>query len=373
METSGTTPPGAVRAPELAGLAAGPGPFATVVLSTESNIDDAAQRSELRWKTARDELAVAGAPDAVLAAVDPVVPEAHLEGEGLAVVVRADGEVHVEHAAGAPASELVRWAPVPSLVPVIEWRQASPAHVVVLADRRGADIVAVRLDRPDVHREAGGDDVAISKVRAGGWSNRRYQDRAENTWEKNADDAAAQVAALAGRVDARLVVVAGDVRAVALLKEALPKGLVPLLREIDGGRSADGSEPVLGGEVARLVDEAVAEDTRALLAKFAEELGQGDRAADGPDATLQALAAGQVDVLLVHDDRDGRTAWFGPEPVHVAATESTLRDLGVDEPVEGRLVDVAVRAALGTGAGIRVVPADAGVTGLGAILRWSNG
>ena len=47
-------------------------------------------------------------------------------------------------------------------------------------------------------------------------------------------------------------------------------------------------------------------------------------------------------------------------------------------PVEGRLVDVAVRAALGTGAGVRVLEADdrsrhAPGEGLGALLRFPLG
>jgi hypothetical protein len=82
-----------------------------------------------------------------------------------------------------------------------------------------------------------------------------------------------------------------------------------------------------------------------------------------------------VDVLLVtpDDPDDARTAWFGPDPTQLAMTADDLRGLGVDEPVEGRLVDVAVRAALGTGAGIRVVQPGAGVSGgLGAVLRWSR-
>jgi hypothetical protein len=372
METSGTTPRGAVSAPELAELAAGPGPFATVVLTTEAAVDNAAQRAEMAWKTARDDLSVAGATEEVLAAVDPVVADAHLEGDALAVVVRADGAMHVEHAAGRPVADLARWAPLPSLVEIVRWRQESPAHVVVVADREGADIVAVRRDRADLRAEAGGEDAAIRKVRAGGWSNRRYQERAENTWERNAADAAVHVARLSEQVGARLVVLAGDVRAVGMLRDELPADVAPLVQVVDGGRSPDGSGPVLAAEVARVLDEAVAADTAALVAKLAEERGQADRAADGADAVLAALAEARVDVLLVRDHRDDeRSAWFGPEPSSVAATGVALRDLGVESPEQGRLVDVAVRAALGTGAGVRVVPDDADLPeGLAAILRW---
>jgi hypothetical protein len=106
-----------------------------------------------------------------------------------------------------------------------------------------------------------------------------------------------------------------------------------------------------------------------LLERFATELGQagapraahGDRAVEGAAATLAALGRGQVETLLLTglflDDE--RTAWFGPAPTDVAADRDELAGLGVAEPVEGRLVDVAVRAAMGTGAGVRILdPAD---------------
>jgi hypothetical protein len=81
-----------------------------------------------------------------------------------------------------------------------------------------------------------------------------------------------------------------------------------------------------------------------------------------------------VDVLLVapDDPADARTAWFGPDPTVIAASADDLRGLGVGTPTEGRLVDVAERAALATGATIRVVqPGAALAGGIGAILRWS--
>ena len=90
---------------------------------------------------------------------------------------------------------------------------------------------------------------------------------------------------------------------------------------------------------------------------------------------MSALAMAAVDVLLVaaDDPDDPRKAWFGPEPTQVGVTAADVRSMGVDQPQEGRLVDVAVRAALGTGAGIRVIGTGAGLEGgIGAILRWST-
>jgi hypothetical protein len=374
MERAGLTPQVAADTSDLVDLVSAPGPFLTVQVGTEADIDNAAQRSEQRWRALRDDAAARGTPQEVLAAVDPVVVDAHLDGPGLAVVANADGALVVEHGPTPPARDDARWAALPALLPVVAWRQQAPGYVTVLADRQGADLTAYRREGPELHREAGGDDYPIRKPNAGGWSQRRYEERAEHTWERNATDAADQVARLVRRVDARVVVVAGDERAVAYLRDALPAELVERLQVVAGGRAQDGSEQSFQEAARVAVELAVNADDDALLQKFREELGQDDRAADGPDATLAALAMAAVDVLLVapDDPDDARTAWFGPDPTQLATSADDVRGLGVDDPVEGRLVDVAVRAALGTGAGIRVVPPGAGPSdGLGAILRWS--
>lgn len=379
METSGVTPRVAVLAEDLADLVRAEGPFASVYLTTQARIDNAAQQSMQRWKALRDDLVKAGAPDEVLHRIDPVVDDAHLHGETLGIVATAKGTVHVEHHHAPPTRDVGRWAPLPYVVPLIEWRQASPPYVVVVADRQGADLVAYHREGPGsqgnvvaIEREAGGQDFPLRKPQPGGWSQRRYQERAENTWEHNADDVAKELVALVEQVGARLVVVAGDVRAVTLLRDALPAHVVELIREVGGGRSADGSERAIEAETERLVEQVVAEDTAAIIEKFREELGQGDRGVEGVGATLAALAMAQVEVLLLTDDPDDhRSAWFGPDPAVVGTSAEELRGLGTEAPQEGRLVDVAVRAALGTGAGVRVVqggPAD----GIGAILRWST-
>ncbi len=76
------------------------------------------------------------------------------------------------------------------------------------------------------------------------------------------------------------------------------------------------------------------------------------------------------------DDRpdDERTAWFGGAATAIGLTLDEARGAGGDAPVvEGSLVDVAVRAALSTGASVRVTPHDAAAGprgGVGAMLRW---
>jgi hypothetical protein len=81
-------------------------------------------------------------------------------------------------------------------------------------------------------------------------------------------------------------------------------------------------------------------------------------------------------LLLREGPDDRRTAWFGREPGQVALERGTLLVEGEPVPVEGRLLDTAVRAALGTGAEVRVLGDETGDRGpgdgFGAVLRYST-
>src|SRR5947207_1182741 len=132
MESAEPLPGGAVKAADLADLLDRAGPFASVYLHTDPDVENARQLAEKRWKTLRGELHEVGAPEAAL--------------------------------------------------------------------------------------------------------ERRYQERVENTWERNAENVAEMLQAMARRFDPRTVVVAGDVRAVALLRESMPADLQPLVVEVAGDR-----------------------------------------------------------------------------------------------------------------------------------------
>jgi hypothetical protein len=387
MESSGTTPPGGqspAAVPDLAAAFDGAGPFVTVYLGTEAAVEQAAQQNELRWKALRRQLEEDGAPAETLDAIEPLVPDAHHEGRTLAVVADATGLRVVRHEPEPPARDVAWFAPLPRVGPLIEWAQSAVPHLVVLADRAGADIVVFSRqasgtgagDTPVVTvGDETGQDPVIRKNSPGGWSQRRYQNRAENLWEQNAKQVADQVSGLVDEIGARLVVVAGDVRAVQLLREHLPAPVVDILREVDGSRgpgSADAGLDEIADDVVKLVATVAAEDTVEFLRQFKQERGQHDLAAEGVTETIEALAAARVDTLLIHDDPDDdRTAWFGPEPGMVAVAAATLNDMGVGQPQQARLVDVAIRAAFTTGAAVRIVPSAGSVRdGIGAILRF---
>lgn len=361
-----------VRADDLVALVGRAGPFATVWLATPLAVGDDDPLLPA-WRARRRELLDAGAPEAVVAGVEEAVLANRQLGAGLVVVADGARVLLVEVLAEPPRAELAAWDALPALSPVIEHRQAQVPYLVVLIDRLGADLVGGTWGEDAVSAAAGGADFPLTKVAPGGWSQSRFQQRAENTWDRNARDVADHVVRMAEQIDPSIVVVAGDVRAVQLLDDALPSHLRERMHRVTGGRAEDGSGEQRDEEVERLVRTAVAADTVAVLHAFERERGQQDQAADGVADTLDALRRAQVDVLLVHDDlADGRRVLVGPEPVHVALEPSVLAALGVGAPAEARLVDAAIRAALGTGASVRVVPASTPPTDhLGALLRWA--
>jgi hypothetical protein len=372
VERAGPTPDAGIRPADLVELSARPGPFATVWLGRTGTGGWGRADDGISATDACNALAEGGAPAAVVdhvaAALDAVDPDAH----GVVVVADEAGVAVVEPLPDRPRRDVASWAAVPALSPVLEHRQGDVPVLVVLADRTGADVIVRRPGGHVTTEQVEGEDWPVRKVRGGGWSHRRIQQRAEDSWEHNAKAVADEVRLAANRTRPHLVVVGGDERAVHLVVDALPADVAAATRTITHGRAADGSEDVRDATVDRLVRTVVAQETVDLLHAFDDQTGA--RAANGADATLGALARSQVDVLLVHDDEaDGRTAWVADQPGLVASRREVLADMGATGLREGRLVDVAVNAALRTGAAVRVVPDVASIEeGLAAILRWSD-
>ncbi|HJR26577.1 MAG TPA: Vms1/Ankzf1 family peptidyl-tRNA hydrolase, partial [Acidimicrobiales bacterium] len=337
MEAAGTVPRVGLSLEDLTGVLEQPGPFLTVYLRTDPHVENAAQRSELRWKSLRSELVDAGAPEEALAVVDDLVPEAHQLGETLATVV-VDGRVAVvEHLDAVIEPDRGSWARLPDLLPLLRWRQDHPRFVVVLADRGGADVLVHRGAGVEPARDEVGDGDPERKVKPGGWSQARYQQRAEDDWLHTAKEVAEEVTRAVRQVDPRIVVLGGDVRARELILDQLPSEGRDRVHQIEPGRATDGSEAERDEEVRRLVATAVAEDTVALLDKYREELGQHDRAAEGAAATIDALNRGAVDVLLLGETDDERSAWVGPSAVPLGLRREDAAVGADEEPQEARL------------------------------------
>lgn len=362
---------------DLADLTTASGPFLSVRITTEPAVPNAGPRSHLRWHGLRQDLVADGVPEDLLDLVGPFVEDAHRWGRVLHVVVTGEGGVFVDHAAlqDGPEERAARYEWLPWTLPVLAVRQRRVPHLVVLTDRRGADLVVVRRDGVEIDAEVTATEEPIPRVAQSdwhAWAEHRYQQRAENSWERNAGEVATEVIRLARWADPRAIYVAGDVRAVQFLRDDLPTDLAALVRVVDGERLRPRGSGGVTGDVTDLLDAEHEAEVAALLARFAEESGQRDRAVAGFDQTIAALAAGQVATLLIAEDpADDAQAWFGSDPARIAVSETAGEALGWSGLRPGRRREAAVRAAIGTGADVRVVPRGAGpAEDVGALLRW---
>ena len=352
----------AVDLSDLRALLEQPGPWATVELPAPRAHVDADDRLAIEWKNAAAELEAAGAPDAVVERLRAAVMAA--DDDASAIVAHANGSTVAT--SGLPVALQARratYAPLPRLMTEIDWRRRAVCHLVVLLDRTGADIIASRWGDEAAITDVEGSHDVIRKPAGGGWSQQRFQRRAEDSWERNAEEVADEVASIAGRHGAEIIIVAGGPRMVPLLRDALPERWQPLVTEIDGHRAQGVELDAMAEDIERVLDDLAARRLAALLSDVDEGGIRG-----GADDVLSALSRGEVSTLIVSDDPDdARTAWFVPGGFAAAVRADALTGLGAD-PVEGRLVDVAVRSALLSGAEVVVGPSAYGRE-LAALLR----
>jgi len=319
---------------DLRPLAGRPGPFLTLLLPAPSHHADAAERFAIERKTALKAVSGDWPADDLEALDRELAALPHAAGAGLIVIRSTAGESLIEFI-DDPVEPAVFEGKYPRLAPLIESRQRTIAHVVVEADLAGADLTA--FDGGDVLATGvvEGETEFIHRGHAGGWSQRRFQQRAENTWEENADDVADSARRLADRVHARLIAVAGPDRARTMVVKSLadaPMSIVSL---------SAGNPDGIADEVTRLTADIAASDTVEMIQRARQSMATAEHFVGD---ILTAVTNGRVETLIVHDD---------------------------GTPGDDRYVDRCIAAALSTGASVRVVPNVGALRdGAGAVLRW---
>jgi hypothetical protein len=118
------------------------------------------------------------------------------------------------------------------------------------------------------------------------------------------------------------------------------------------------------------VREHAERQTAALLSALDRHAGPHGMATHGANATMTALAAGRVRTLFVADRAGDRRRWsFGSQ---VRQAVELGHPTAGTRPGHGRLVDVAVRAALLTGARVRVVAPGTVSEDVAALCRFPH-
>lgn len=158
-----------------------------------------------------------------------------------------------------------------------------------------------------------------------------------------------------------------------LASQGAPEGVLGFIDPVVS--EAHGSDDMLAEELASLLAAHSNRTDSDLAELIRADGGSSGRAVTGWPEVVSALVAARVDTLVVEDGAsEPATAWFGEDPLQAAATEGDLRAMGVDEPREGNRTDVAIRAAFGGGASVRIAGSQGPLAGEpSALLRWSEG
>lgn len=350
------------------------GPFASVYVDASHDTEDAAKAMELRWRGVRAELARQGADEATLealegAALAPVV------GRSGRAMIAAHGRVLLDRVLPRPpATETVRWSDLPHLLPLATWMEPDVPHVVVLVDRAGADLHGYDGQGERAATEVHGDPHPLHKVGGGGFSHRRIQKGVEEATKRNATRVAEEVDRMVTALNARLLVLGGEVQARADVRAELSTRCRDVLVQVEHATLAEGADDaVFDHAVQSLVAQYQYDLDNDVVEEFTAQADRpGGLAVQGLAPVVEALREAKVAALLVSDPPalGDRTVWSGDDPAQLALRENDLRTLGVEHVGEQRADEALGTAAAATGAQIVVADVAGLREGIGALLRY---
>ncbi|WP_374971007.1 Vms1/Ankzf1 family peptidyl-tRNA hydrolase [Terrabacter sp. BE26] len=354
------------------------GPFASVTFDVTRTDPNSIANLRARWRLAERTLRKSGVPEDIVSEMGEATLEPTGKGGqwGRLLVANAEGLVLQQDLHGRP-DEDVSWGPVPSLLPAVRVLEAIVPHVVVRLDRTGADIeVTGGVGDTEEELEVQGDHDVVHRFKGGGWSQHRFELRAQDSWEHNAATVAQQLDRLVRRHRPAVVILMGDERAMTYLEEHASEGLRSLLVRTDTGGRAEGTDEQKEREAVEEILAAIRAQAEAdLVARFEEQTARAEAATEGLDPVVEVLQRAQAEELIFVDGRehDGQL-WVGEGRLQLGTSREDAEMTGAEHPVQVPADTALVWAAVCSRAGVSCLdrkqanPSD----GVGAVLRWSD-
>ncbi|MGN7202346.1 baeRF2 domain-containing protein [Arthrobacter sp. SAFR-044] len=358
-----------------------PGPWCTAYVNAGTGTVDTLEAGDVRPGNTRAQLEAKGATPADIEAMEQALkPAAGVPSPvaRFALVHAGKTEVNEVLPGGLVLPERLAVEPVPDLLPLVKHRPEDLAYVVAEVSREHGEIRLYRAGSgvPAGVQEVEGESEHVHKFHGGGWSELRFQHHTEDVWRRNADEVAGEIDRVASSSGARLIVLAGDVRARGLVKDNLSEASRTLVSEVDSHTHTAGADSAnLEDQVNRHVAELWAEEQKAVMDRLAVQEGQANpEAAHGIGAVVHALQQAQVELLILDDAvLSGRTLLaLDAEPwIATAKDEALAAGILGEVPAPAALL----RAAALTDARVLLVPGPVLPEGVpaAALLRWSSG
>ncbi|MFC8302597.1 Vms1/Ankzf1 family peptidyl-tRNA hydrolase [Specibacter sp. NPDC057265] len=366
---------------EYADLYRHEGPWSVAYIEADTGTVDTLEAADVRPGHVRETLAAKGAPKPDLDAVEEAVQPATGEPSPVARYILArQGKVELNVLLPGPlvVPERISVDPIPDLLPLVRHRPSEYPYLVVEAGRDDAEIRLHYAGKhsPDHVQKVQGSDENLKKVPSGGWSQGRYQHRTEEIWRRNANQVAEEIDRIIRSSGAKLLVLAGDIRARGLIQDQLSEASRELLSVVDSHTHTGGADQeAFNHQINERVALQWAAEQQEVLDRLAVQQGQANpESTTGAGAVVHALQQAQVEVLIMNDQAfaDREFLALSAEPWIATAQEEAL---GAD--VLGKVPATAalLRAAALTDARILLVPEGVlpDKTDIAALLRWPTG
>lgn len=246
-----------------------------------------------------------------------------------------------------------------------------PRYAALVTDARSARIFVFGLGEKVADATLKG--KKMHRVKVGGWSQARYQRRVENAHKEHAKEAVDALERIVREERIAHVVVAGDESMLPVVQEQFSKQLEEKVVDVLRLDTKAAEHEIFNATLEAIQEQDAATDAEKVKRLFEYYRARG-LACVGPEKTLEALANGQVDELLIsaslertHAEEEPVEAILAPEiPDAEGSTET-------EEPRPVLIADLLVTKAKLTSARVSFIE-DAGllggVDGVGAFLRW---
>ena len=186
--------------------------------------------------------------------------------------------------------------PLPHLYPLARATDQYPAYAALLVDTNSARLFVFRLGRRDAHEQV--TNVKTRRGSFGGWSQARYQRHCDNFYLLHMKEVVATLDRVVRAEALDHIVIAVDETARPFLMDQLPKHLAEKVIRVLHLPVSTPEHDVLAETLDAMREHDAKTDAERVQAMIDASAAEG-RAVLGADATLYALAAGQVEELII--------------------------------------------------------------------------
>jgi hypothetical protein len=294
---------------------------------------------------------------------------AYLDGEldpaaqGVVIVACSHRNVFAPVPLDLPVATDLTTGPTPSLRQLVRIVEDYPSYAVVVADQREAVLWVFERRTWQRSVEVSGTDYP-RKQQQGGWSQKRYQNRADERIEAFARTVAEETRRAYDEQRFDYLIVGADEVTASPYLDALHQSVKERLIGTVGLAITASEQDVLA-VTGPLVEQAERRRELEAVQRVRDGVGAGGKGVAGPEDTLTALQTGQVMTLVIDDDFTSPGWADYTMPLYGVGDVPAEHPAGGDaaEIVPVALEDELVRLAIQIGAEIEVVQSAVPVDG----------